>query len=126
MIGFMPAVGALVRRTDGSWMTRPPRNCPAGHRLEPGRMLVGHQPCSTCRGGHTTWTCLDCRGMAYGPPLTAGCGQSTRGAHPAAHPPRLSRAAARPAPEPHDGCGGELGEAFPGMRFGDATKLASA
>jgi hypothetical protein len=25
MIGFMPAVGALVRCTDGSWMTRPHR-----------------------------------------------------------------------------------------------------
>jgi hypothetical protein len=36
-------------------------------------MLVGHQPCSTCRGGHTTWTCLDCGGVVYGPPLSAGC-----------------------------------------------------
>jgi hypothetical protein len=36
-------------------------------------MLVGHQPCSTCRGGHTTWTCLDCGGVAYGPALTADC-----------------------------------------------------
>ena|ERR1700741_2420244 len=46
--GGMPAVGALVRCTDGSWMTRPPQNCSAGHRLEPGRMLVvvGHQPCA--------------------------------------------------------------------------------
>jgi hypothetical protein len=25
MIGFMPAVGELVRCTDGSWMTRPPQ-----------------------------------------------------------------------------------------------------
>jgi hypothetical protein len=29
--GTMPAVGALVRCTDGSWMTRPPQNCPRGH-----------------------------------------------------------------------------------------------
>jgi hypothetical protein len=69
----MPAVGALVRCTDGSWMTRPPQSCPRGHRLGPGAMLVGHQPCSTCRGGHTTWTCLDCGGVVYGPPLTADC-----------------------------------------------------
>ena len=69
----MPAVGALVRCTDGSWMTRPPQSCPGGHRLGPGAMLVGHQPCSTCRGGHTTWTCLDCGGVVYGPALTAGC-----------------------------------------------------
>jgi hypothetical protein len=31
------------------------------------------QPCSTCRGGHATWTCLDCGGVVYGPPLTAEC-----------------------------------------------------
>jgi hypothetical protein len=39
MIGFMPAVGDLVRCTDGSWMTRPPQSCPRGHRLLPGAML---------------------------------------------------------------------------------------
>jgi hypothetical protein len=33
MIGFMPAVGELVRCTDGSWMARPPQSCPHGHRL---------------------------------------------------------------------------------------------
>jgi hypothetical protein len=32
-------------------------------------MLVGHQPCSTCRGGHTTWTCLYCGAVVYGPAL---------------------------------------------------------
>src|ERR1700739_4677384 len=69
----VPAVGELVRCTDGSWMTRPPQSCPRGHLLRPGAMLVGHQPCSACRGGHTTWTCLDCGGVVYGPPLTAGC-----------------------------------------------------
>ena len=72
IIGFMPAVGELVRCTDGSWMMRPPQSCPHGHRLRPGAMLVGHQPCS-CRGGHTTWTCLDCGGVLYGPALSAGC-----------------------------------------------------
>ena len=30
--------------------------CPRGHRLTPGRVLVGHVQCS-CRGGHTTWAC---------------------------------------------------------------------
>jgi hypothetical protein len=69
----MPAVGELVRCTDGSWMTRLPQSCRHGHRFRPGAMLVGHQPCSTCRGGHTTWGCLDCGGVVYGPPLTAGC-----------------------------------------------------
>jgi hypothetical protein len=69
----MPAVGDLVRCTDGSWMTRPPQSCPHGHPLGPGATLVGHQPCSTCRGGHTTWTCLECGAVVSGPPLTAAC-----------------------------------------------------
>jgi hypothetical protein len=46
-LGVMPAVGELVRCTDGSWMTRPPQSCPHGHPLGPDAMLVGHQPCST-------------------------------------------------------------------------------
>jgi hypothetical protein len=33
MMGFMPAVGALVRRSNGSWMTRPTQTRPHGHRL---------------------------------------------------------------------------------------------
>jgi hypothetical protein len=73
LIGFMPAVGELVRCTDGSWMTRPPQSCPRGHRLGRGAMLVGHQPCGTCRGGHTTRTCLDCGAVVYGPPLRIDC-----------------------------------------------------
>ena len=40
MIGCMPAVGVLVRCTDGSWMTRPPQRCPRGHRLRPGHTLA--------------------------------------------------------------------------------------
>jgi hypothetical protein len=34
----MPAVGELVRCTDGRWMIRPPQPCPRGHRLTPGRV----------------------------------------------------------------------------------------
>jgi hypothetical protein len=70
---FMPAVGDLVRCTTGVWIARPPQRCPNDHRFGPYRVLVGHQPCGTCRGGHTTWTCLECGGVVYGPPLTAGC-----------------------------------------------------
>jgi hypothetical protein len=66
----MPAVGELVRRTDGRWMIRPPQHCPRGHRLSPGRVLVGHRVCSC--GGHTTWTC-DCGAMVYAPPLAPEC-----------------------------------------------------
>jgi hypothetical protein len=43
----MPAVGVLVRCTDRSWIARPPTRCPRGHRLAPGRVLVGHQPPSS-------------------------------------------------------------------------------
>jgi len=53
-------------------MTRPPQSCPHGHRLRPGAMLVGHQPCS-CPGGHTTWTCLACGAVVYAPPLRLDC-----------------------------------------------------
>ena len=37
----MPALGDLVRSIDGAWMVRPPTDCAHGHRLRPGRMLVG-------------------------------------------------------------------------------------
>jgi hypothetical protein len=63
----MPAVGELVRCTDGRWMVRPPERCPRGHQLGAGRVLVGHQPCS-CRGGHTSWFCLECGAIVYAPP----------------------------------------------------------
>lgn len=53
--------------------TRPPQSCPHGHLLRPGAMLVGHQPCSTCCGGHTTWTCPACGAMVYWPPLRSDC-----------------------------------------------------
>jgi hypothetical protein len=57
-LGIMPAVGELVRCTDGRWMVRQPTHCPRGHRLTPGRTLVGHQPCGCAqRGGHITWAC---------------------------------------------------------------------
>jgi hypothetical protein len=95
----MPAVGALVRCTDGTWMTRPPQSCPGGHLLRPGAMLVGHQPCSTCRGGHTTWTCLDCGGVVYGPPLRIDC-------RVLAGPPRCDmRSSSSPSATAIDGSG---------------------
>lgn len=67
----MNAVGEQVPSTEGGWIVRPPTRCPAGHDIGPGRVLVGHQPCS-CRGGHTTWTC-ECGGTVYGPPVGEAC-----------------------------------------------------
>jgi hypothetical protein len=43
------AVGDLVRGTDDQWMVRPPQHCPSGHKLAPGRVLVGHVPCGCGR-----------------------------------------------------------------------------
>jgi hypothetical protein len=69
----MAAVGELVRWTDGSWMVRPPQRCPRGHRLAPGRTLVGRQPCNCGEhGGHMTWT-SECGATVYAPPLSAAC-----------------------------------------------------
>jgi len=66
--GDLPSFNRPVPRR-----TRPPQSCPQGHRLRPGEMLVGHQPCSTCCGGHTTWTCPACGAVRYGPPLRTDC-----------------------------------------------------
>src|ERR1700739_2850109 len=68
----MPAVGELVRCTDGRWMIRPPERCPRGHRLGPNRTLVGRQPCSCC-GGHMTWACRQCGAVLYAPPIGPRC-----------------------------------------------------
>ncbi|TDH56700.1 hypothetical protein E2F47_06105 [Mycobacterium eburneum] len=67
----MGGVGDLVQLTDGRWMARPPTRCPNGDQLGPRRSLVGHQPCSC--GGHTTWECLACGAVTYGPALADGC-----------------------------------------------------
>ncbi|RFZ63195.1 hypothetical protein DE4576_04836 [Mycobacterium marinum] len=66
-------VGSLVRCVDGNWMVRAPTHCTAGHKLTPGRMVVGHVPCSCGqRGGHTTWAC-ECGVVVYAPSLTEAC-----------------------------------------------------
>ncbi len=66
-------VGSLVRGVDGHWIVRAPTHCTAGHKLRPGRVLVGHVPCSCSqRGGHTTWAC-ECGAVVYAPPLTPEC-----------------------------------------------------
>ena len=69
-MGYMPAVGELVRCTSGGWMVFPPLRCQAGHRLRRNNVRVGHQPCGC--GGHTTWACAECDSVEYSPPL-ANC-----------------------------------------------------
>ena len=53
MIGLMPAVGELVRCTDGSWMTRPPQSCPrGGDEFAIGLGDVVASPCLADSGKH--------------------------------------------------------------------------
>lgn len=48
----------------------PPIMCATGHRLRPGRLLIGWLPCSCAagRGGHRTWQCKVCDSTTYEPP----------------------------------------------------------
>jgi hypothetical protein len=72
-IDGVPAVGDLVRSTAGQWMVRPPQHCPSGHKLAPGRVLVGHVPCGCRRrSGHMTWAC-ECGATVHAPPLADAC-----------------------------------------------------
>jgi hypothetical protein len=65
--------GKLVQGTDGRWFAYPPKHCPAGHRLQPRRMVVGFQVCGGDHtGGHTTWTC-ECGATVYAPELGSAC-----------------------------------------------------
>jgi hypothetical protein len=66
-------LGELVQTTAGKWITHPPSQCPNGHNLGPGEVLVGHQACLGHGGGHTTWTCRRCDETLYGPPLNTHC-----------------------------------------------------
>ncbi len=66
----MSGVGELVRSTSGAWMVRPPQVCERGHRLVPGRVLVGSVACSC--GRHISWRC-ECGAMTYGPDLGDEC-----------------------------------------------------
>ncbi|NKT60965.1 hypothetical protein GS885_23430 [Rhodococcus hoagii] len=48
---------------------RAPKQCPNGHPLGPGRVLVGWFACScTERGGHRTYDCRQCGAVIYRPP----------------------------------------------------------
>ena len=66
----LPAVGELVRYTNDQRMVRPPECCPVGHRILPGRTIVGTIPCSC--GRHLTWRC-ECGAVTYGPALSESC-----------------------------------------------------
>lgn len=70
----MPEVGDLVRSTTGGWVTLAPARCPNGHELGAGQVIVGHAVCvGHGGGGHTTWTCLACDALVFGPQLAPHC-----------------------------------------------------
>jgi hypothetical protein len=65
-------VGELVLSTSGEWMVRPPQRCGNGHRLQPGRVLVGSIVCGCGERRHLTWLC-ECGNTSYGPELGPDC-----------------------------------------------------
>jgi hypothetical protein len=73
IITACPNVGDLVPTTTGTWITRPPLRCPNGHQLGPNQVVVGHVACLGHGGGHTTWDCLECEAITYGPALARHC-----------------------------------------------------
>jgi hypothetical protein len=58
-------LGELVQTTAGKWITHPPTQCPNGHKLGAGEVLVGHAACGGHGGGQTTWTSVDCGETVY-------------------------------------------------------------
>jgi hypothetical protein len=68
------SVGDLYRTARG-WAVTAPTHCPDGHRMGPGQVLVGNQPCGggAHPGSHLTWTCRECGATAYHPPLGSAC-----------------------------------------------------
>jgi hypothetical protein len=55
---------------DGTAVELAPEQCPAGHRLGPGQVIVGWLSCTCTSGtlGHRTWTCATCHRVQYDPP----------------------------------------------------------
>ena len=70
-IRTVPVIGELIP-AEGNWVIHAPNHCTNHHPLGPEQVLVGHLACLPC-GGHTTWTCLQCDAVAYGPPPGEGC-----------------------------------------------------
>ena len=71
-------VGDLVRTPRGNWATSAPTHCANGHWLGPNRVTVGYQACrGQHAGGHTSWFCLECGDVTYGPPPSADCDIAT-------------------------------------------------
>ncbi|MEV4155386.1 hypothetical protein AB0J48_20385 [Nocardia salmonicida] len=55
------------------WAEPSPMHCPAGHRLGPGRVLVGKVACAAVGGSHRTHACRTCNAVVMWPPATDHC-----------------------------------------------------
>lgn len=62
----------LYETRDGQWEQPRPVACQNGHRLGPGRVLLGWQACQATQG-HLTWTCLRCDHTIWHPPIVSEC-----------------------------------------------------
>lgn len=67
------------------WTYDQPTHCAAGHKLQPGKMLLGWSPClCAAGGGHNSWTCRadidgrECGDRQVWPPCTAVEGERFR------------------------------------------------
>lgn len=70
------------------WAEGAPRECPNGHPLVGGKVLVGSHVCSCEIHHHRTHRCRECDAITYTPPLGVGCqdnafdGRAATRAHP--------------------------------------------
>jgi hypothetical protein len=64
----------MLEVVTGPYVEPSPDHCPNGHRLGPGRVLVGWLPCHCARDpnrlGYRTWTCQTCDATIYAPEHT--------------------------------------------------------
>ncbi|MFD4442550.1 hypothetical protein ACFWPK_22545 [Nocardia sp. NPDC058519] len=65
--------GRLYQVRHGYWVEPEPVACPNGHRLGPGRVLVGSLACPAAGGHHRTHCCRTCGAVIMWPPPTERC-----------------------------------------------------
>jgi hypothetical protein len=64
----------LYETRPGRWEQPRPVECPRGHQLGAGHVIVGTQSCpAVASGRHITHECRECRAVIYTPPRVAGC-----------------------------------------------------
>lgn len=64
-------------RVGDRWVEPAPSYCPRGHRLGPGRVLVGSQVCDAEHGHHRTHSCVACGATVFTPEPGPACGDGS-------------------------------------------------